>query len=351
MVNPNRLLILAVLGLALIVCGISLLEGDTGEAAVIAFMLASLAVALTGHGGQALYWPAMLVSCILTAFLPMFGLDLYLHANQVPPYDNAHPYDWTMGSLVLVIGLTGVGCHHCISQTHPAVNKNALDRELNALNVGLLSGILFGLLANLLLIAFFIDGMWTFVEIIWVYWFESLLISAFGTWTVVKADRLDPRGTRYEHHTTAAIRRQVLENSLRGGAVFYAIYFAIVTYLLGVPNVDHLGPLSLLAAALVASHYLGAEQRNRGFSNRRLRLKGMKRAHSWRLVALHIGLILAALSLAVGSEGAAVLFLLAKAGIDIIIAIVQYRYFRAVALESHPRLRFERRRVRARRRY
>ena len=42
---------------------------------------------------------------------------------------------------------------------------------------------------------------------------------------------------------------------------------------------------------------------------------------------------------------------IARLGVDVIIAIVQYRYFRAVALESHPRLRIERRRVRARRRY
>ena len=350
MVNPNRLLIVAIIGLALIMCGISLLEGDTGEAAVIATMLTILAVALAGKGGRALFWLAMLVSWCLAVFLPMLGLDLYLHGNQVPPYDNANPYDWTMGSLVLVIGLTGVGCHHCISQTHPAVNKNVLDRELNALNVGLVSGLLFGLLANLLLIGFFVDGLWTFVEIIWVYWLDSLLISAFGTWTIIKADRLDPRGTPYEHQTTAAIKRQVLENSLRGGAVFYAVYFAIVTYILGMPNIEHLGLLSLVVAALVASHFLEAEQRNRGFSNRRLRLKGMKRVDTWRLVALNFGLILAALSLIGGSEGAAALFLFAKAGFDVIIAIAQYRYFRAVALESYPRLRIERRRFGARRR-
>jgi hypothetical protein len=349
MVNPNRLLIVAVLGLALIVCGISLLEGDTGEAAVIALMLASLAVALAGQGGRAVFWLAMLVSWIFAAFLPLLGLDLYLHANQVPPYDNVQPYDWTEGSLVLVIGMTGLGCHHLICQTHPAVNKNALDRELNALNVGLISGILFGLLANLLLISFFMEGRWTFVEIIWVYWFESLLITAFGTWTIVKADRLDPRGTRYEHHTTAAIRRQVLENSLRGSAVFYGIYLAIVTNILGPPHVDHLGLLSLVTAALVASHFLEAEQRNRGFSKRKLRLKGMKRVDGWRIVALNIGLLLAASSLVAGSEDAALMFLLIKTGVDVIIAIAQYCYFRAVALESHPRLRIERRRVRARR--
>jgi hypothetical protein len=301
MVNPNRLLIVAVLGLALIACGLSLIEGATGEAASTALMLALLLVALTGHGGQALYWPAMLVSWIIAAHLPVLGLDLYLHGNQVPPYDNAQPYDWTMGSLVLVIGLTGVGCHHCIAQTHPAVNKNALDRELNALNVGLVSGILFGLLANLLLMVFFMDGRWTFVEVIWVYWFESLLISAFGTWTIVKADRLDPRGTPYEQHTPAAIRRQVLENSLRGA------------------------------------------------SKRKLRLKGMRRIDGWRIVALNFGLILVASSLEVGSEDAAVVFLAFKAFFDVIIAIVQYRYFRVVALDSHPRLRIERRRVRARR--
>ncbi len=349
MVNPNRLLIVAVLGLALIACGLSLIEGATGEAASTALMLALLLVALTGHGGQALYWPAMLVSWILAAHLPVLGLDLYLHGNQVPPYDNAQPYDWTMGSLVLVIGLTGVGCHHCIAQTHPAVNKNALDRELNALNVGLISGMLFGLLANLLLISFFMEGRWTFVEIIWVYWFESLLISAFGTWTIVKADRLDPRGTPYEQHTPAAIRRQVLENSLRGAAVFYGIYLLIVTKILGPPHVEHLGLLSLVLVALVAGHFLAAEQRNCGFSKRKLRLKGMRRIDGWRIVALNFGLILVASSLEVGSEDAAVVFLAFKAFFDVIIAIVQYRYFRVVALDSHPRLRIERRRVRARR--
>ena len=349
MVNPNRLLIVTVLGLALIQYGFYRIDGDTGEAAVITLMMASLAVALAGHGGHALYWLAMLVSWILAAFLPLLGLSLYLHDIQVSPYGNAQPYDWTEGSLLLVIGLTGVGCHHCIAQTHPAVNKNALDRELNALNVGLVSGILFGLLANFLLIGFFMDGRWTFVEVIWVYWFESLLISAFGTWTIIKAERLDPRGTRYEQHTTAAIRRQVLENSLRGGAVFYGIYLVIVTNILGPPHVEHLGLLSLVLVALVAGHFLAAEQRNRGFSNRKLKLKGMKRVDTWRIVALNIGLLLAALSLVAGSEGAAVVFLLFKAGFDVIIAIVQYRYFRAVALASHPRLRIERRRVRSRR--
>ena len=229
MINPNRLLIVIVLGLALIQYGFYLIDGETGEFVVIALMMASLAVALAGKGGLAMFWLAMPVSWILAAFLPLLGLDLYLHGNQIPPYNNAQPYDWTMGSLVLVIGLAGLGCHHFIAQTHPAVNKNALDRELNALNVGLVSGILFGLLANLMLIGFVMEGRWTFVELIWVYWFESLLISAFNTWTIVKADRLDPRGTQYEQHTTAAIRRQVLENSLRGGAVFYGIYLAIVT--------------------------------------------------------------------------------------------------------------------------
>jgi hypothetical protein len=293
----------------------------------------------------------MLVSWMLAAFLPILGFDLYLHANQVPPYDNTDAYDWATGSLVLVIGVTGVGCHHCISQTHPAVNKTALDRELNALNVGLISGILFGLLANLMLIGFFMDGEWTIVEVIWVYWLDSLLIAAFGTWAVFRADRLDPRGTRYAPHAPDAIRRLVLENSLRGGAVFYAVYLLVITQVLGMPYRENLGSLALVALALVASHLLEAEQRNLGFRKRRLRLKRMQRVVFWRLIAMHIGLLLAFTSLVAGSEGAAVVFLLFKAGFDIVIAIAQYRQFRVVALDSHPHLSIERRNARRRLRY
>lgn len=353
MVNPNRLLIVAVLGLALIACGLSLLEGESHEAAIIALMLAALAAALCGRGGLALYWLAMLVSWLFAAFLPILGLDLYLHANETPPYyDNGQPYDWTTGSLVLVIGLTGLGCHHCISQTHPAVNKNALDRDLNALNVGLISGILFGLFANLLLVGFFIEGVWTFIEIIWIYWFDSLLISAFGVWTVMSAERLDPHGTVYADKTPQAIRRLVLENAQRGTAVYYVIYFLLVTWILGLPNADHLGPLLLVAAALFASHHLESQQRRRGFSNRGLRMKGMKRADWWRHFTLNFGLVMALLAIAsTEAEGAAVLFLLSKMIADIIISIVQYRYLRAVAQDSHPQLLVERRRNSSRRRY
>ncbi len=334
MINPNRVLIALLVGVLLLESGFAVLEGTVRGVIWMFAIFMPLIVALKGRGGIFLYWPALCISWLLAAMMLVLVYDIYLFANSEPPYDGGQEFDYAMGLLIFILSAIGLGCHFCITRTHPAVNKTRLARELNSLNIGLISGLVFGFGANFMLLAFCVEGDWTFSEIMWVYWFESVMITGFRTWTITKLDQFDASDGGFIHESIDEIKKELVDRNIRFGFSFYGVYLALIVFLLGIPEPANIGYLSILIVAYFASHYFGAQQNQREFRNRRPRLTRMQTVDGFRILAMHLAMMLAMLGYGSDDPAPGYLFVMIKALIDIVIVIVEYRQLRLMAIES-----------------
>ncbi len=332
-INMNRLLVALLVGLVLLEIGYAVVEATLRNLVWALAMIIPLILALKGRGGKILYWLALSVSWLLAALMLLLVYDVYVFSNGEPPYDDGQAFDYAGGLLVFIVSAFGVACHFCITRTHPVVNKTKLDQELNSLFIGLMQGLVFGFGANVILLVLCVDGDWTFSELMWVYWIESVMISGFSTWTITTLDQFDASNAGLIGKTVEDVKKDLLDNQIRGMGVLYCMYLAVILFLVGIPDISNLRYLPVILVAYVASHYFEARQKQRELQKRRPRLARILKMDVYRILPIHLAIILAIISYGDADPAVAILFVMFKAVIDIVTEIINYRHLRLMAIE------------------
>lgn len=90
-----------------------------------------------------------------------------------------------------IIGALGVASHFCITRTHPLGRKTELQRELRSLYNKLMLSLAMVFAANVALVISCHIGSWSFVEVMWIYWIESVIIGLFNAKTIRELNEFD----------------------------------------------------------------------------------------------------------------------------------------------------------------
>jgi hypothetical protein len=338
LIDPNRLLI-GLLVAIVVLDNIAELATDQpldvlGNLAYSLPVAVPLIVALMGRGNKALYWLALFMSWLLVALAPVMAYDYYLFLNGEAPYDDGQSYDYISSLIALVIVAIGAACHARITRTHPSVNRTKLDHELNCLFVGMMQAIVFGFIANMVLLALCVAGDWTFSEVLWIYWLESVAISGFTTWTITTLKQFDSSAADFSGRTIDEVKKELVNKQLRVGVIFYAAYLGLLVFFVGTPEFSNYGYLLLLLIIFIGSHYFGAKQKQQELKPRRPRLERMLEIDVYRIAPMHFTILLAMMSFGEHNLSLVVFFVLLKALIDIIVEIIDYRHMKLLACDA-----------------
>ena len=165
------------------------------------------------------------------------------------------------------------------------------------------------------------------------------MITGFGTWTITTLDQFDASDAGLIGKTVEDVKKDLIENQIRGTAVLYCVYLALILFLVGIPDILNLRYLPVILVAFVASHYFEARQKQRELQKRRPRLAPLLNMDAYRIVPIHLAIMLAIISYGDADPAVAYLFVIFKAIIDIVTEIINYRHLRSMAIEGPVRIR------------
>ncbi len=294
-------------------------------------------LALLGRGGKVVYIVSLFISWLL-AGLMIVAMPLEIYLDYFTDASGNDPkFDLVAALIICLIGLVGIGTHYCLTRLHPVASRNIIARKLNGLFLETMRRQVFAFGANVVLIVLVLEAGWLFSNVIIIYWYETVLITVFTIWTVRNQDLFDTRDPRFAVKTVEQVKDEYCKNQLMAYFFFYGIYLLVILLVAGRPKLSQLGVIAVLGFAYFLSHYFEAKENQRKLYNRPLNLKRIDEQQSWRILPMHLAIMLGVLSIGDDDPGLAIIFILLKAVNEIGQEAVAYRRRRKQAIYQRNR--------------
>ena len=253
--------------------------------------------------------------------------------EAVESYDE--PIEFFGLVMVFVIGALGVSSYFCITRTHPLGRKTEVQRELRILFNKLLLSLAIVFASNIALIISCHLGSWSFVEVMWVYWLESIIIGLFTAITICNLNRFDA----IDINDTAGKSDEEIKRSVAGFFLmhyggFHAAYLVTILAITKTPSWINILYILALSALFAYSHYQKYRLRLPELRARRPKLGNMFARPYLRILPMHLTIILGFGFFEAHALATLILFILLKIIVDVIIEIGGYRQVKALAMSD-----------------
>ncbi len=308
---------------------ISALSASTWSGLAWSYLLfLPVVVALLGRGGKAVYICALIV-CWMMIGLVVVALPLEIYLEYFSEDSDQYPSKLKLveGLFVFIVGMIGFATHFCLTRTHPVATKTILDMKINSLFLGTMRRQAMAFVTNMALLVPCIEADWTFSNIIYVYWFEAILISLFTARHVRNKKLFDTRDPRFADRPVEIVKQEFLDKNIPAYAFFYIMYLGIILFTSGLPEPVDAGFMLLAGVAFFASFLFGSRDDIRDRHSAPVSLTLVESRLTWRLIPMHLGLMLAMISLGdTDHPGLAILFVLLKTLADVGREVTEYRH-------------------------
>jgi len=339
MINLNRILCLMFVGFVLMDVVLTVLLGQPASELLYVPFVIPIVMALLGRGGKLFYYFALISTLLISLELVVFVLTISEDIAGAIRINYADPGL----HVTFLAGALGLAAYFCISRTHPMAGiRTALDRKLRGLRESFMfsSMVILGN-AIIMLVVSVTNQDWSYPEVIWVYWFDTLIVSLFSARTLWQLKDFDVSGiTDIPGDSDEAIKKGFIKDYMVAYMAFMVIYAALFLFLLRIPTLLNTGFMLLLVVVLLISHFYESRLKQQELATRCVNLQQLQYAQGYRLLPIHLTLMFALPAYIAGESAERdliflVLFIIIKTFTDLLMEALGYRKSRILALENY----------------
>ncbi|MFA5374601.1 MAG: DUF6498-containing protein [Dehalococcoidia bacterium] len=186
------------------------------------------------------------------------------------------------------------------------------------------------MLANVVTILFAVVQKWDVIEVMWVYWAQSVIIGCFTYRRILDLKYFSTKGMSVNGvplEPTQEAKRQTAKFFLVHYGFFHLAYFLFLLVLSTPVSVISAISITVCILTFLANHWFSYKKNRLSDMNRTLKLGTVFMTPYVRIIPMHLTIILGGVFIIEGSTStlALLLFLILKTFADVIMHMVEHR--------------------------